>query len=169
MHQKSLYLTVFNATMISRSVGRSMQAPKTLKEFKKRVFQELEKLTDCMDQAILTEDKIITSIQAIADEFQISFGQAQKPINVILKIHFYLTKDQNDRLSNVLHCPLDSVILGELKKRGYSSKGNTLTKIDRRSYLMLQQEIGNHYSPRIKLDDKWDEQHLKEEGLLGAS
>ena len=140
-----------------------------MKDFKIRVFQEVERLIDSMDQGTLTDEKILSSMNAIADEFQISFGQAQKPINVILKVHFYHTRKEDDKIRDVLHCPLDSVVLKELKKMDSSFRPIPLKKIGKEKYVLLQQQIGNYYSPRIGLDDKWDEQHLSEEGLLGDS
>jgi len=157
IHQKSVYLTIFNATMILRSVGKNIKG--TLKDFKVRVFEELEKLISKMDEGTLTERDIIDSIDNLTREFGISFGQAQKPINVILKYHFYLTKKNDDRLKGTLHCPIDSFILRKLGKKGIS-----LTKIDKEEYLKIQEEIKNRSPARITFDT-WDEQHLRDEGL----
>jgi hypothetical protein len=49
-HQKSIYLIIFNATMISRSIGKNIKTGKNVKDFKVRVFQELEKLIDKMEK-----------------------------------------------------------------------------------------------------------------------
>ncbi len=158
-HQKSVYLIIFNATMISRSVGKSLKGNKSVKDFKIRVFEKLNRLTDLMNTDRLTEDNILDSIKELSDEFQISFGQAQKPINVILKYHFYLTS--KDDIKKILHCPIDSVILKILNKKGIS-----LTRIGKEKYLEIQQEIQNRCPSRIEFDTQWDEQHLREEGIL---
>ncbi len=42
-----------------------------------------------MDAGRITEDEILKSIETLSDEFQISSGQAQKPINEMLKFHFF--------------------------------------------------------------------------------
>jgi len=166
IHQKSVYLIIFNATMISRSVGKSLKnnkklkGIKDLKDFKVRVFEELNKLTDLMDKEKLIEENILKSIMILSDEFEISFGQAQKAINVILKYHFYLTKNKNNNIKRILNCPIDSVILETLNKKGLS-----LTKINEKKYLELQQEIETHHSLRIEFDDQWDKQHLKKQGI----
>jgi len=158
LHQKSLYLMIYNATMISRSVGR---ADKNVRDFKISVFEELEKLTDKMDAGTLVEKNIIRSIDELRNEFEISFGQAQKPINVILKYHFYLTKSDESTIKDVLHCPIDSVILEELDR-----KKKSLSDIDKEEYLKIQKDIGDRGKTRIGFDTKWDEQNLREEGLL---
>lgn len=58
----------------------------------------------------LTEKDIIDAINSLVNEFGISFGQAQKPINVILQYHFYLANG-GDAIKKVLHCQIDSIIL----------------------------------------------------------
>ena len=98
IYQKSVYLIILNATMILRSVGKSLKAnesDKSVKDFKIKVFEKINKLTDLMDKRLLKENNILDSIKELSKEFPISFGQAQKPINVILKYHFYLTKNEN--------------------------------------------------------------------------
>ena len=146
--------------MISRSVGKSIKKGKSVKDFKVQVFKQVEKLIDKMDKNKLTEDDIISSIESLVNEFGVSFGQAQKPINVILKYHFYLANN-NDNMKKVLHCPIDSIILKKLGKKGLS-----LTKIDKEIYLQLQKEIEKRCNTRIEFDTLWDEQHLREEGIL---
>jgi hypothetical protein len=147
--------------MISRSVGKSLKANKDVKDFKIRTFEGLNILTDSMDKGQLTEEHILDSMDRLCKEFGISFGQAQKAINVILKYHFYLTRSSNTNMRKVLHCPIGSVILKALNKRGVS-----LTKINREKYLELQREIQERSPIRIDFDTQWDEQHLREEGIL---
>lgn len=162
IHQKSVYLIIFNATMISRSVGnRLKKSRKTLKDFKVRVFQELDRLTGLMDDGQLIENDITQSIEKLRTEFQISFGQAQKAINVILKYHFYLTRGEEDTVKRALHCPVDSVILKELDRRGISLAG-----MDRTTYAEIQRDIEERSPSRIEFDTRWDTQHLRDEGII---
>ena len=146
--------------MISRSVGKNIKANKSIKDFKVKVFEKIEILTNKMDTGTLTGENIIDSINNLSNEFGISFGQAQKPINVILKYHFYLTKNNNEHIRKALHCPIDSVILKKLDKSGIS-----LTRITKQNYLEIQNEIENRCHTRIVFDTQWDEQHLQEEGI----
>ncbi len=161
IHRKSVYLIIFNATMILRSVGKSLQGNKSVKDFKIKVFGKLDMLTERMDNVMLTEDDIVDSINNLSEEFQISYGQAQKPINVILKYHFYLTKNSDNNIKKMLHCPIDSLILRRLDRRGIF-----LTKIDKGMYSELQSEIQRRCSTRIEFDTQWDKQHLRDEGIL---
>lgn len=161
IQQESVYLIIFNATMILRSVRRSIKGEGRLRDFKVSVFREIEKLTDKMDTNTLTEEDIINSIDNLVNEFGISFGQAQKPINVILKYHFYLTKSEEEEIKKKLHCPIDSVILERLGKSGLP-----LTWMNKEMYLKIQKEIENRGNTRIEFDTQWDKQHLRDEGLL---
>lgn len=160
VHQRSVYLIIFNATMISRSVGKSIKGKRDIKDFKVCVFKKLESLTGLMDNNELTEGDILQAIEKISNEFQISWGQAQKPINVILKYHFYLTRKDDNRTKKILHCPLDSVIMQKINKEGI-----WLTNIQKTQYLEIQKDIGKLCFPRIEFDDQWDKQHLQAEGL----
>lgn len=170
IHQKSVYLTIYNATMIARSIGKTFkrkfkkeEAEKKLKEFKIEVFKKLDNLTDLMNTNKLTEKHILTSIRKLKEKFNISFGQAQKPINVILKYHFYLAKGQDNSMKKVLHCPIDSQKLPELNRSGVP-----LTKICEEIYKEIQKkiEVKDEYSAKIDLDNKYDEKSLKYWGLL---
>jgi hypothetical protein len=162
IYQKSVYSIIYNATMISRSIGKSSMGRKQkVKNFKIRVFEKLDNLTDLMNNGKLTEGDILKAITVLSNEFQLSFGQAQKPINVILKYHFYLSYVQNNEIKKILHCPVDSVILKALKK-----SGSSLTKIDKGKYLSLQREIQKRCSSKIEFDTLWDEKHLRNLGII---
>jgi hypothetical protein len=160
--QKSAYLVILNATMILRSIGKTFKRDKEkLKNFKVKIFTEIQELIDKMEQGQLKEEDIISSIERISNKFNISFGQSQKAINVLLKYHYYMfEKYLNEQVKPALHCPLDSVILNKLGIK------QSLTKIDRKEYLNIQQKISEIKSPRINFDREWDIHHLKEEGIL---
>lgn len=164
IYQKSLYLIILNATMITRSIGKTLKnrnSRKTLKHYKKRLFKKLIFLSKKLEHGTLTEDAIIRAIEDLANEFSISFGQSQKAINVILKYHYYLNNLENQSIKNILHCPLDSKIIKKLNKKRIS-----LTKIDKREYLSLQEKISKISKCKVCFDDHWDKQHLQDEGLL---
>jgi len=153
-------LILYNATMISRSVGKTLQGNKTVKDFKIKVFEKVDTLTQKIDTATLTEQDIIDSIGDLTHEFQISFGQAQKPINVMLKYHFYLMKSSDNNIKKILHCPIDSFNLKRLGRGGIS-----LTKINKEMYLELQKDIQKRSGIRIEFDTEWDKQHLRSKGI----
>jgi len=151
--------------MILRSIGKTLKVnsnQKSIKDYKIRLFQELDKLTLKLDQGQLDEPDIINSIQSLVDEFDISFGQAQKAVNVILKYHFHLFNGENKDIKSVLHCPLDSVILKHL----FAGEKISLTDIDRALYIIIQRLIEKKGETKIDFDINWDIQHLKDEGIL---
>ena len=155
---------ILNATMILRSIGKTFSednSNRTLKEFKIHLFKEVSKLTRKMDTNVITERILLNSITRLSNEFNISIGQSQKAINVILKFHFHLSNKYNKRIKKILHCPIDSKILAELNE-----KKLRLNKIDITTYLYLQKKISNLEEYRIDYDIHWDKQHLSEEGLL---
>ncbi len=156
IQQKSIYLILYNATMIMRSVGKKLDK-KQQKDFTFRVFEEFSNLSYKMDNELLNESEIIGSIDKLQFDFNsISFGQAQKPINVLLKYHFYLSNSQSKRNEIILHCPIDSIILNKLGVK------TSLTNIDKQIYLDLQNRIEH---PKIKFDQNWDEKHLRDRDL----
>ncbi|MCL4386650.1 MAG: hypothetical protein M1326_10135 [Cyanobacteria bacterium] len=163
IYQKSVYLTIFNATMISRSVGRTFHGNQL--RFKKKVFNIIECLTSLMDAGDLTEEHIINAIYTLSNDTDVSWGQAQKPINVILKYHFFLTiglTDPNNEIKRVLHCPIDSKILNIIGRPNLK-----LTNIDETTYMEIQmciQEQGN-MPTRVDFDEQWDKQHLQDAGI----
>jgi hypothetical protein len=163
IHQKSIYLILFNATMISRSVGKTLKATgrAEVRCFKIRVFQEVESLIAEMDAGTLAESAIVASIEALSNEFGISVGQAQKAINVILKYHFYLTRPDDQSMRQVLHCPIDSIVQKRLRKRVIP-----LTRIGMSEYVALQNQIQSRSTCRLDFDTVWDEEHLRDEGIL---
>lgn len=162
IEQKSIYLIILNATMILRSIGKTFKGSrKKLKNFKIRLFKEVERLINKMEAKRLQEKDIISSIGSMSNKFNISFGQAQKAINVLLKYHYYLYEKYLDKsIEKILHCPLDSVILERL------GIYDSLTQIGRKQYMYIQKVIGKKRPSKISFDKKWDVQHLKEGGLL---
>lgn len=164
LQQKSAYSILYNSTQIARSLGKLRyfkKNPRNLKTFKSDVFNEIEKLTKKIDSNKIKNDDIINSINTIHSRFSkkgVSFGQVQKPINVILKFHFYLCTNKLDTTKKELDCPLDSTILGELGERV------TLINMDKSMYLQLQEKIllhkNNKYKTKIDVDEIYDKANL---------
>jgi len=163
IYQKSVYLIIFNATMIARSIGKIIKknsGRKTLNDFRNNVFKEIEKLTQLIDSGKLKEKHLFETMDNISKKFNISYGQAQKPINVILKFHFYLTKNTNKNIKKVLHCPIDSIILKFIKRSSW-----TLSKIEKEKYKEFQELIEKQSSCKVEFDIQWDKQHLERAGI----
>lgn len=162
-YQKSIYLMVFDTTMILRSVGKTLKNKELLKKFKIETFRKIIGLIKKMDEGELHEKDILNSMETICKEFGVSFGQSQKAINVILKYHLFLTGKSNE-IKKILHCPLDSVILNKLGMK------ISLAKMDRKTYIEMQNRI-EEFSPtkmKIDFDKEWDEQYLKRSGVYDA-
>lgn len=163
MEQKSVYLIILNATMILRSIGKTFRKnKKKLKDFKIKIFDTIDGLIYKMEHNNLKERDIISCIEKISDKFNISFGQTQKAINVILKYHYYLyEKYLANNIKQILHCPIDSTILNEL------GMDTSLTRINKKEYLEIQRKILEIQSPKINFDRAWDKQLQKNMGFYG--
>lgn len=167
LHRKSLYAGMIAGTQILRSVGKTLgkNSPR-LKDFKIQSFNEIAHLIEKMDNDELTEADILCSIENLCKTFGVQFGQAQKAINTVLKYHFYLTKGITHSSKKVLHCPIDSIVLKELKRQGAKISIKSLSRIDKGYYLKLQEEIGKLKPSKIEFDDIYDKKYLESVGLL---
>jgi hypothetical protein len=164
LHQKSAYLIILNATMILRSIGTTFKHNndgKTLKEYKICLFKILCEIFNLIESNEFNENVLRNSIIELANQFSISIGQSQKPINVILKFHYYLNNINNNDIKKQLDCPIDKIMLKEL---GFTNL--SLNAIDLEQYNKLQKIINERVQFRIDFDDIWDRQHLEAEGLL---
>ena len=161
IYQKSLYIGLFNSTMIGRSVGKIFKKEhKSFKDFKLAILEESENLICKMEKKTLSEKDIIDSLDGIVERFKVSYGQAQKGINVILKYHYQLYKNLKKYNGKALHCPLDSNILAELK-----IKDLPLSKIDKEKYLSIQNKIANLSDIRVDFDEKYEKKYLARIGI----
>lgn len=165
IYQKSVYIGLFNSTMIGRSVGKMFKKEhKIFKDFKLAILEESEDLICKMERKTLSEKDIIDILDKIAERFKISYGQAQKGINVILKYHYQLYKDLKKYNGEILHCPLDSNILAEL-----GIKNLPLSKINKETYLFIQKRIEVEMVKlskiRLDLDEKYEKKYLARIGI----
>jgi hypothetical protein len=102
--QKSVYIIIYNATMIWRSIGKTITKNQIL-PYKKALFKEVGILCAKMDKELLSNYDIVRAIEKLCNKFEkLSFGQSQKGINVILKYHFLLSHN-NGAIKMVLDCP----------------------------------------------------------------
>jgi hypothetical protein len=167
----SIYLSILNATMILRSIGKTFKEngyknktkrKERIKEYRKVLFEILNTLVRKMDRKTLTEKEIIKNIEVIAKKFGISIGQSQKAINVILKCHYYLFHEKNKKLKRILHCPLDSIILKKISKKDSLTGIRSVNKYINLQEMIQRKEKGK---AKIEFDIKWDKINLKEAGI----
>lgn len=161
-YEKSVYLDIFNESMNVRMLGESFPLhgrAERIKKFKWLVFAELEHLCSRMKFESLQTSDIRKSIEHVSTAAGVSFGQAQKAINVLLKYHYFL-HDAESGAGAELDCPLDGLVLRELGVR------ISLQRLEREEYVDIQEKIAGLVSRRVDFDRRWDEQRLKDEGLL---
>lgn len=167
IYEKSLLLTVFNATMIARSLGRVLPVNErdlSIKSYKKLTFEEMEKLVNKMDNGTLQRRDIHKSLDRIKAALpRISFGQAQKGLNVLLKVHWFLYH-RDETIAEELDCPLDSKVLRSLNSSVALSTLERDTYMDKQNQILSASQLRGQR--RIDYDILWDEQHLRDEGLL---
>jgi hypothetical protein len=157
IYQKSVYITLFNSTMIGRSVGKTLKVKnKSFKDFKLAVLKESNSLINKMEKNNLFEKDIIIILDKLVEVFEVSYGQAQKGINVILKYHYQLYKEFKNYNGNILHCPLDSNILTEL-----GIKNLPLSRINKEMYLSIQKKISGLSNKRVNFDKKYENKYFK--------
>ena len=120
-------------------------------------FAYLETLYEKMDNRTLQTSNIRQSIREIATIVGTSFGQAQKAINVLIKYHSALYH-LGEPVGSQLDCPLDSLILEHL------NENISLFRMNEDHYAATENKIQGER--RVDFDRRWDEQRLREEGLL---
>ena len=88
-------------------------------DFKKGLFATVTTLLDAIEGRRFTTSLLRDQIGELASSTDVSFGQAQKAVNVILKFHFYLTSEVRSipALDRELDCPVDSNIQDALKMK----------------------------------------------------
>lgn len=156
--QLNLYIDVYRTTQIGRSIGKTMKDKDLYKRYKKALFSEIDTLCKKMDFKKLTNSDIRESIGKLSEKYDISFGQSQKAINVILKVHCKLYNRNNiNQVKKELDCPLDSIVLKELGEKISLKK-----IIDKSAYCNYQDKIERRVEKyRIDFDDIYDKKHAK--------
>ena len=83
--------------------------------FKKRLFDTILSLVEKVDTETLTNIDVRSGIRRLAEEADVTVGQAQKVINVYLKYYCVLRDKQS--LIKELDCPIDSGIVKHVWKQ----------------------------------------------------
>ena len=89
IYQKSLYLIILNATMITRSIGKTLKnskSRKTLKHYKKRLFKKLIFLSKKLENGTLTENAIIKAIEDLASGLDKNTNSRAIPLYICLTV-----------------------------------------------------------------------------------
>jgi hypothetical protein len=123
---------------------------------------------------------LMKSIKTSDDE-KLSYGQAQKAINVFMKVYIDWAKKPNatvyKNLKRYIHVPLDSILMKSIKKLYKEDKmfkeeivdkefqkTTALKHIDKETYLAWQSFFRKKYSRRpIVFDNIWAENRYKDD------
>ena len=105
-------------------------SPEANKAIKKKIYSVIEFLTEIKNQSDFDKthkkilDDIVTNVEnANAKNLQnkISYGQAQKGLNVFLKVYVDWANRPSQKTAEIirplLHCPLDSFVMKTIKNR----------------------------------------------------
>jgi len=100
------------------------------KKIKNKIFSVIESLYDIKNQSDFNKthkeilDDIVTNVKNVNAKNlhkKISYGQAQKGLNVFLKVYVDWANRPSQKISEIirplLHCPLDSYVMKTLKKK----------------------------------------------------
>jgi len=115
--KKVLVPVWYKESMIGLSIGKSGSnfAESEKKEFKKKLFEAIERLRRRVDEENLSNANIRKEIKKLSTETDASIGQAQKVINVYLKYYCILYSKPLEELD----CPLDKSIMGKYKDENH--------------------------------------------------
>ena len=169
--KKSLYLTLLHSTQVARSLAKKFREDQREDKYNRyiqRTFKKFEELCIKFEKGSLKNEDVRSAIAAIrSNVVDISFGQAQKGLNVLLKYEFFLFRDES-ALGRELDCPLDGKIQTILNRellRG-DKEDVSLLKMERSDYERIQDKIAKLHQSRVAFDLKLDEQNLNERNLL---
>ena len=135
-------------------VGRSLCFDlENKKKFNKILMESIQRLRKLVDRKKITNNKIRREILNISGKTGASIGQAQKTVNVYLKV-YCMIREESDDIMRELDCPLDSTIMkGKPTMRG-------LKNVE--EYIEWQKKFEGGGKARILGDLKYDFKRLKE-------
>lgn len=148
--EKKIFIIEYNkASQLDRSFAKSESVtPDIIRAFRENLLNACLRLMRLVERDELTNQMIRDEIRNLIDEGRnISFGQAQKVVNVVLKQYCFLLKKRN--LYQELDCPLDSTTMGSR---------HTLKELTEEQYLEYQERFERENNGiRILADRVYDE------------
>ncbi len=152
VHELKLFIIEFNkAAQLDRSFGQSLTHDEKI-TFRNALIDTCFDLMDLVDNDTFTNTILRNSIEELTTISEnISHGQAQKVVNVVLKQYCFILDKAN--LYKELDCPLDSTTM-----RGRHSMKN----LTREQYEAYQSEFEiSHGGLRILEDMEYDTQRIQ--------
>ena len=146
--EKKLLIVEFNkGSQLDRSFGKNI-TQENKKRFRKKLIEDVLYLMKLIDKNKLKNKNIREKIYNLTKINGVSVGQAQKVINVSLKVYCFL---KNKNLLKELDCPLDSITM--------NSK-NRMKNIDKKLYKYYQNKFEKEEKIKILKDIKYDYNRL---------
>lgn len=146
--EKKLFIIEFNkGSQLDRSFGKNITR-KNKEIFRKKLVNSTLYLMKLIDKNKLRNKDIRKKIYGLARIGGVSVGQAQKVINVSLKVYCFL---KNKKLLKELDCPLDSTTMDGKHK---------MKEVDKKLYEYYQNKFKKEEKIRILRDIQYDLKRL---------
>jgi len=157
MELKLLIIEYNKASQLDRSLSKTNLTKKKKKEFREKLLDSCIHLMAKIDDETLTTSIIRKAIKRLKDiDDNISFGQAQKVVNVCLKQYCFITK--KEEILKELDCPLDSTTM-----EGYHIGNNKMINVEEVDYVKYQEKFKEeHNGIRILKDMKYDKKRIND-------
>jgi hypothetical protein len=129
MEIKLLIIEYNKASQLDRSFSKTKLTEQNKKIFRKKLLENCIFLMKKIDDGTLTNDLIRAKIKELKNiDVNISFGQAQKVINVCLKQYCFIT--MKEKILRELDCPLDSTTM-----RSYNITNKNMINVTEKDYI----------------------------------
>lgn len=147
-----LFIIEFNrASQLDRSISKNSNEPKS--GFRKALVKTCLALIKEMDDKTLSNVKIRKGIKNLSEKYGVSYGQAQKVINVCLKQYMFLT--QKYEFATELDCPLDSTTM-----KGCHISHNKMCSVKEDDYKNYQNLFEKQFALKVLKDEEYDKQRI---------
>ena len=155
MEMKILIIEFNKASQLDRSFSNSILSDTKKVEFRKKLLEYCLLLMEKIDSETLINSDIREKIRELAKiDNNISFGQAQKVINVTLKQYCFILNKEN--LLKELDCPLDSTTM-----KGYKINHKKMIDVNEDDYLEYQDIFNKEFNGfKILKDRSYDEKRI---------
>ena len=153
MRHLELHLFVIEfsrASQLDRSFSNSHK-PKS--GFRKGLVKTCLDLISLVDAGTISNMEIRKKIKSLSQKYGVSYGQAQKVVNVCLKQYVFLT--QKFDCVNELDCPLDSTTMN-----GCHISHNKMCSVKEDDYKNYQNLFEKQFALKVLKDEEYDKQRI---------
>jgi len=156
MELKLLIIGYNKASQLDRSFSKTKMSDTNKIKFREKLLEYCSLLMEKVDNETLTNKDIRDKIKELTEiDSNISFGQAQKVINVTLKQYCFIMNKKN--LLKELDCPLDVTTM-----KGYGINHKKMIDVNEDDYLKYQDIYNKEFNGmRILKDCSYDEMRIR--------